>query len=231
MKIFLTQSDAIRKDVFNMVIDQYIPPNSLEEMWNISGLEQRLKQDFALDLPIEKWLEENNALHEETLRERIIEAAEKEYRNKIEQVGEETMQHFEKGIMLQTLDELWKEHLAAMDHLRRGIHLRGYAQKDPKQEYKKECFQMFTDMLDALKLNVITILSRVQIRTQEEVIEAEKARQAIAERENAAMNYSTQGEDSDNGAINKRKIGRNEPCPCGSGKKYKHCHGNRAKVV
>ncbi|MFZ7234155.1 preprotein translocase subunit SecA [Avibacterium avium] len=224
---------VIRKDVFNSVIDQYIPPNSLEEMWDIPGLEQRLRQDFALDLPIEHWLEENNALHEETLRERIIDAAEKEYERKEGLVGAESMRHFEKGIMLQTLDELWKEHLASMDHLRRGIHLRGYAQKDPKQEYKRESFQMFTDMLDALKLSVITTLSRVQIRTQEEIEQAEKLQQEMAAREQAQMQYNTADDQQAQGEQaplppSDRKIGRNEPCPCGSGKKYKHCHGNRA---
>ncbi len=226
--------DVIRKDVFNSVIDQYIPPQSLEEMWDIPALEQRLKQDFALDLPVGQWLEENNALHEETLRERIVEAAEAEYKHKEELVGAETMRNFEKGVMLQSLDELWKEHLAAMDHLRRGIHLRGYAQKDPKQEYKKESFQMFTEMLDALKLNVITTLSRVQIRTQEEIAEAERLRQETALREQAAMNYhapnAQQPPETDDAMPEQgRKIGRNEPCPCGSGKKYKHCHGSRAK--
>ncbi|MCW9698757.1 MULTISPECIES: preprotein translocase subunit SecA [unclassified Avibacterium] len=222
--------EVIRQDVFNTVIDQYIPPNSLEEMWDIPALEQRLKQDFALDLPIAQWLEENNALHEETLRERIIEAAVAEYKRKEELVGSESMRHFEKGIMLQTLDELWKEHLSAMDHLRRGIHLRGYAQKDPKQEYKKESFQMFTDMLDALKLSVITTLSRVQIRTQEEIEQAERLQQEMAAREQAQMQYNTDDEQAEQTPLppSDRKIGRNEPCPCGSGKKYKHCHGNRA---
>ncbi|PJG82952.1 preprotein translocase subunit SecA [Caviibacterium pharyngocola] len=223
--------DVIRQDVFNAVIDQYIPPQSLEEMWDVPALEQRLKQDFALDLPVAHWLEENNALHEETLRERIVEAATEEYKRKEGLVGAETMRNFEKGVMLQTLDELWKEHLAAMDHLRRGIHLRGYAQKDPKQEYKKESFQMFTDMLDALKLNVVTTLSRVQIRTQEEIAEAEQARREAAQREQATMQYHAQGEEQGEADMphSERKIGRNEPCPCGSGKKYKHCHGSRVK--
>ncbi|MFU2059309.1 preprotein translocase subunit SecA [Avibacterium volantium] len=225
--------EVIRQDVFNSVIDQYIPPNSLEEMWDIPGLEQRLRQDFALDLPISQWLEENNALHEETLRERIIDAAVAEYKRKEELVGSESMRHFEKGVMLQTLDELWKEHLSAMDHLRRGIHLRGYAQKDPKQEYKKESFQMFTDMLDSLKLSVITTLSRVQIRTQEEIEQVEKLQQEMAARDQAQMQYNTADDQQAQGEQaplppSDRKIGRNEPCPCGSGKKYKHCHGNRA---
>lgn len=129
---------VIRQDVFNHVIDEYVPPHSLEEQWDIPALETRLKQDFALDLPLSKWLEEDNTFNEDVLRERVLTVAISEYKRKEELVGQETMRNFEKGVMLQTLDELWKEHLSAMDHLRRGIHLRGYAQKDPKQEYKKD---------------------------------------------------------------------------------------------
>ncbi|MDY4280803.1 MAG: preprotein translocase subunit SecA [[Pasteurella] mairii] len=226
--------EVIRADVFNAVIDQYIPPQSLEEMWDIAGLEVRLQQDFALELPLSKWLEEDNTLHEETLRERIIQASVDEYKQKEALAGEETMRQFEKGVMLQTLDELWKEHLAAMDHLRRGIHLRGYAQKDPKQEYKKESFQMFTEMLDALKLSVITTLSCVRIRTQEEIEEAERLRQLAQAQQAQGMQYhSSDNEENastdEHNEFANRKIGRNEPCPCGSGKKYKHCHGSRAK--
>ncbi|PJG84492.1 preprotein translocase subunit SecA [Conservatibacter flavescens] len=224
--------DAIRTDVFNSVIDQYIPPQSLEEMWDIPGLEQRLGTDFALHLPLQQWLEEDNTLHEETLRERILETAVTEYKHKEELVGPETMRSFEKGVMLQLLDELWKDHLSSMDHLRKGIHLRGYAQKDPKQEYKKESFQMFTEMLDALKLAVVTTLSKVQVRSQEEVEAAERARQEAAQREAERIQLHANGEDPEAPVQEKaqRKIGRNEPCPCGSGKKYKHCHGSRASV-
>ena len=223
---------AIRSDVFNDVIDQYIPPQSLEEQWDIKGLEERLAQEFGLELPIEHWLEENNNLHEENLRERIIQEAEDEYKAKEALAGEETMRHFEKGVMLQTLDELWKEHLAAMDYLRQGIHLRGYAQKDPKQEYKKESFRMFTEMLDSLKHHVITTLTRVRVRTQEEMEEAERARQEMAARinqNNLPVDENGQAiQNSDSEDYSERRIGRNEPCPCGSGKKYKHCHGSRA---
>ncbi len=226
--------DVIREDVFNHVIDQYIPPQSLEELWDVEGLEKRLQADFNMDLPISKWLDEDHNLHEETLRERIIQIAVDEYKNKESLVGAETMRNFEKGVMLQTLDELWKEHLAAMDYLRKSIHLRGYAQKDPKQEYKKESFQMFTEMLETLKFNVVSILTKVQVRTQEEIEAAEKARMDAAQRaaeqahiqyhsgEDATENSTAGGEDFSHP---KRKIGRNEPCPCGSGKKYKHCHG------
>ncbi|MGR6981954.1 preprotein translocase subunit SecA [Testudinibacter sp. P27/CKL/0425] len=220
--------NVIREDVFNNVIDQYIPPQSLEEMWNIEGLEHRLHSDFALELPITDWLEQDNNLHEETLRERILAAAVSEHQRKEELVGAENMRAFEKGVMLQILDELWKEHLAAMDHLRRGIHLRGYAQKDPKQEYKKESFQMFTEMLDTLKFTVISTLSKVQVRTQEEVEEAERLRREAAEREAASMQYHQHGETENNeqqAQDDVAKVSRNAPCPCGSGKKYKYCHG------
>ncbi|TCK01974.1 protein translocase subunit secA [Volucribacter psittacicida] len=223
--------EVIRNDVFNAVIDQYIPPQSLEEMWDIPALEQRLKTDFALDLPIQQWLEEDNHLHEETLRERILQYAVEEYKRKEELVGADTMRNFEKGVMLQLLDELWKDHLSAMDHLRKGIHLRGYAQKDPKQEYKKESFQMFTEMLDALKLGVISTLSKVQVRSQEEIEAAERARIAAAQREadNIQLHANSEQANNEPQQVN-RKIGRNEPCPCGSGKKYKHCHGSRVKA-
>ncbi|TNG94528.1 preprotein translocase subunit SecA [Pasteurellaceae bacterium USgator11] len=220
--------NVIREDVFNSVIDQYIPPQSLEEQWNVEGLETRLQNDFALSLPLSKWLEEDNHLHEENLRERILEAAVNEHKRKEEMVGAENMRSFEKGLMLQILDELWKEHLAAMDHLRRGIHLRGYAQKDPKQEYKKESFQMFTEMLDTLKLTVISTLSKVQVRTQEEVEEAERLRREAAERQAAALQYHQNGEqqgETAGGVDEMPKVSRNAPCPCGSGKKYKYCHG------
>lgn len=239
--------DAIREDVFNGVIDEYIPPQSLEEQWKIPELEERLRSDFTLDLPIQQWLEEDNQLHEDNLRERIIEAAKAEYQRKEALAGSESMRSFEKGIMLQTLDELWKEHLSAMDYLRQGIHLRGYAQKDPKQEYKKESFQMFTEMLDALKLTVIRTLSRVRVRTQEEMEEAERQYQAaMAAQQQAqqaqqaplpnerpssdeAQDEALSAEEKVARAAAERHIGRNEPCPCGSGKKYKYCHGSRAK--
>ncbi|MCK3658359.1 preprotein translocase subunit SecA [Pasteurellaceae bacterium Pebbles2] len=225
---------VIREDVFNRIIDEYVPPHSLEEQWDIAGLENRLRHDFTLDLPIQHWLEEDNQFDEDKLRERVLQMAVSEYQQKEELVGAETMRSFEKGIMLQTLDELWKEHLAAMDRLRQGIHLRSYAQKDPKQEYKKESFAMFTDMLDALKLSVVKTLSRVQVRSAEEVQQAEQAYQATAERQAEAMQFNGATEENNEQvaiAENERKIGRNEPCPCGSGKKYKHCHGNRATAV
>ncbi|MEX6224185.1 preprotein translocase subunit SecA [Providencia hangzhouensis] len=224
--------DSIREDVFTTTMDAYIPPQSLEEMWDIEGLHQRLVNDFDLDLPIKEWLDKEPELHEETLRERIMAKAIEVYDRKEEIVGAEAMRNFEKGVMLQTLDTLWKEHLASMDYLRQGIHLRGYAQKDPKQEYKRESFSMFANMLEALKYEVISTLSKVQVRLPEEVEALEQQRREEAERlakkqqlSHEAGSESLMTETEAKIATQGHKIGRNDPCPCGSGKKYKHCHG------
>lgn len=225
---------SIREDVFKATIDSYIPPQSLEEMWDVEGLEQRLKNDFELEMPITEWLDKEPELHEETLRERIMEIAKESYARKEEVVGVEMMRNFEKGVMLQTLDSLWKEHLAAMDYLRQGIHLRGYAQKDPKQEYKRESFAMFASMLESLKYEVVSVLSKVQVRMPEEVEAMEEQRREEAERLARQQHLSHQDqtafeiEEAERLASSSqgdRKVGRNDPCPCGSGKKYKQCHG------
>ena len=222
---------SIREDVFKTTIDGYIQPQSLEEEWDIQGLTERLKNDFDLDMPIAEWLDKEPELHEETLRERILEKAKEEYLRKEEVVGTEMMRNFEKGVMLQTLDSLWKEHLAAMDYLRQGIHLRGYAQKDPKQEYKRESFNMFATMLESLKYEVISVLSKVQVRMPEEVEALEQQRREEAERlakQQQLSHYEENAlvtEDPNAPATAERKVGRNDPCPCGSGKKYKQCHG------
>ncbi|ASI88990.1 preprotein translocase subunit SecA [Vibrio mediterranei] len=228
-----------RADVFTSVIDEYIPPQSLEDMWDIEGLEERLKNDFDLELPIKTWLDEDDKLYEEALREKILDTAVTIYQQKEETVGAQVLRNFEKSVMLQTLDTLWKEHLAAMDHLRQGIHLRGYAQKNPKQEYKRESFELFEQLLDSLKFDVITILSKVRVQQQEEVERMEAQRQAQAEAaaakahaqhadaENQLADHSEESGDGSQQPMvrEERKVGRNEPCPCGSGKKYKQCHG------
>ncbi|WJT06523.1 preprotein translocase subunit SecA [Vibrio harveyi] len=227
-----------REDVVTAIIDEYIPPQSLEDMWDVEGLQERLKADFDLDAPIKQWLEEDDKLYEEALREKIINLAVEVYKAKEEIVGAQVLRNFEKSVMLQTLDTLWKEHLAAMDHLRQGIHLRGYAQKNPKQEYKRESFELFEGLLEALKTDVITVLSRVRVQQQEEVERMEEQRRAQAEeaarraqaQHAAAQNPLTEGEESEETSNQpmvreERKVGRNEPCPCGSGKKYKQCHG------
>ncbi|MEZ6931225.1 preprotein translocase subunit SecA [Aeromonas sp. S16(2024)] len=226
---------VIRDDVYGSVIDEYIPPQSLEEMWDVPGLEARLKSDFALDLPLQQWLAEDDKLYEEKLRERILEEATKLYAHKEELVGKDVLRNFEKAVMLQTLDGLWKEHLAAMDHLRQGIHLRGYAQKNPKQEYKRESFDLFTQMLETLKRDVVSILSRVQVQERDvEAMEEQQRQQAEAAprtythaaAENQLADEETQADAAPVTFVrDEQKVGRNDPCPCGSGKKYKHCHG------
>ncbi|MGM0907049.1 MAG: preprotein translocase subunit SecA [Pseudomonadota bacterium] len=227
---------AIREDVINSVISEYVPPQSLAELWDLKGLEERLRGDFHIDVPLQKWLEEEEHFHEEVLRERVLEKLLESYQEKEEMVGPEVLRRFEKSIMLQSLDQHWKEHLAAMDHLRQGIHLRGYAQKNPQQEYKKEAFALFTEMLEALKLDVVTILSKVKVRAPEDVDAVDEQRKAAdsAPREfrheqsgPAAEEPAQQNNDDRQGQPVRKgvKVGRNEPCPCGSGKKYKHCHG------
>ncbi|MEZ9327838.1 preprotein translocase subunit SecA [Vibrio breoganii] len=229
-----------REDVVDSTINEYIQPQSLEEMWDIEGLEKRMKSDFDLDLPIQTWLDEDDKLYEEALREKILNTAVEVYKQKEEVVGASVLRNFEKSVMLQSLDGLWKEHLAAMDHLRQGIHLRGYAQKNPKQEYKRESFELFEGLLETLKTDVITILSKVRVQQQEEVERMEAQRQAQAEaaaRMAQAQHQTAESQLADDEqpeaaaqapVRNEQKVGRNEPCPCGSGKKYKQCHGRIA---
>lgn len=222
---------AIRGDVLSNTIDQYIAPQSLAEMWDIPGLEERLKQDFLIELPITQWLADDNKLYEEKLRERIEQAVEQSYKQKEEQVGDSVLRQFEKAIMLQSLDQHWKDHLAAMDHLRQGIHLRGYAQKNPKQEYKRESFELFSEMLENLKVDVVSILSKVQVRAEEDV---EKVEEQHRKSENAPREYQHEeaehvgGEAPETATVMARtepKVGRNDPCPCKSGQKFKQCCG------
>ncbi|WP_325891589.1 preprotein translocase subunit SecA [Grimontia sp. NTOU-MAR1] len=226
-----------REDIVNAVIDQYIPPQSLEEMWDIAGLEGRLKADFDVELPLQQWLDNDDKLYEEQLRDKILNNIVDVYKSKEAAVGPETLRNFEKAVMLQTLDTLWKEHLAAMDHLRQGIHLRGYAQKNPKQEYKRESFELFEGLLESLKSDVIMTLSKVRVQQPEEVDRMEEQRRAQAEAaarrqqmnhaeaENQLADAETQSGASETVVRDGRKVGRNEPCPCGSGKKFKQCHG------
>ncbi|MFT4993524.1 MAG: preprotein translocase subunit SecA [Paraglaciecola sp.] len=224
--------DAIREDVVGGILDDYIPQQSLEEMWDIAGLEERLKGDFLLDLPVQQWLDTDDKLFEEKLRERIHDEVSKAYKAKEDIVGAQVLRQFEKAVMLQNLDTNWKEHLAAMDHLRQGIHLRGYAQKNPKQEYKRESFELFSEMLEALKVEVVTILSKVQVKAESDVEAVEEQRRQADE---VPKQYKHQSADAPQSprppqqpkpAMREgQKVGRNDPCPCGSGKKYKQCHG------
>lgn len=233
---------SIRQDVINNVIDGYMPPGSLEEQWAIAELEESLEHEFSNRIDISKWLEEDDELHEEPLRGKIVEQMEQSYAEKENQAGVEVLRHFEKAVMLQTLDSLWKEHLAAMDYLRQGIHLRGYAQKNPKQEYKREAFEMFTSLLDKVKYDVIEVLSKVQVRAQEDVdaVEQQRRTQSNMHFEHAqAASATSGGTEADENAGEReaqhqpfvregQKVGRNSPCPCGSGKKFKQCHGKLA---
>ena len=228
--------DAVRRDVFTSVVASYIPPQSLIEQWDIPGLTEEFAAQFGLEMPIQAWLDEDESLYEETLLEKIIAEATRRHDEKVGVVGEETMRRFEKQVLLQVLDHQWKEHLAAMDYLRQGIHLRGYAQKNPKQEYKREAFELFTSMLDQIKRESVRVLTAVQVPSKEEIEAQEEARrqQAVEQlaKVQATHDETTAVADSSDQEMSDRpmpavshKVGRNEPCPCGSGKKYKQCHG------
>ena len=225
----------LRFDMVNSVIDSYIPPQSLEEQWDVAGLTEALNENFGLEAPVQTWLDEDDDLHEESLRQRIIDELVAIYDEKEAQAGAEQMRRIEKEVMLFTLDSHWKEHLAAMDYLRQGIHLRGYAQKNPKQEYKREAFERFSAMLDAIKLEVVQILCRLQLQAPPRIPETVPDPSAFEFKHEA---FGGLGEDVADDAADTavmeekkpfvrpdRKVGRNDPCPCGSGKKYKHCHG------
>ncbi len=242
--------DEIRPDAVNGVVDVYIPPQSLEEQWNVAGLEDVLKRDFALDAPLRQWLDAEKALDEKGLRERIVANLAQAYADTRARVGAPALEHIEKAIFLNVLDQYWREHLAAMDYLRLGIHLRGYAQKDPKQEYKREAFGMFNEMLARFKHQVVSVLAKGEIRTESEVAALEEQRRRAAEKRQLQFQHDSApapagAPSPDEAAAGGRpggrpvatpprpatmvreqpKVGRNDPCPCGSGKKYKQCHG------
>ncbi len=232
---------GIREDAVADLVSVYVPPQSIEEQWDIPGLEKQIQEDFGLKLPLAHWLEEDSTLHEETLHQRILHEVTQAYEEKEAKAGVKAMREVEKAIMLQLMDYHWKEHLAAMDHLRQGIHLRGYAQKNPAQEFKRESFELFTQMLNKIKYEVIATLSKLEIATEAQIAaqqqrqqlkapelhyhhaemtalqptEAEVAVAAESEQEGAAQPYVREHP----------KVGRNDPCPCGNGKKYKQCHG------
>ncbi len=232
----------MRTEALNQLIDTYIPPQSLEEQWNVAGLEEELAKELSLQLPIRAWLDADQNLHEEPLRERIQAELEQSYAQKETLVGAPWMRQFEKAVLLQVLDSHWREHLAAMDYLRQGIHLRGYAQKNPKQEYKREAFEMFQALVQRIHHEAVAFLVRAQFQTEPEPIpEPQRPAPAAMRFEHAEIPALAVGEaeeeeqaqamSPDEAALQApfvregRKVGRNEPCPCGSGKKYKHCHG------
>src|SRR6266404_2617659 len=223
---------SMREGTVESLISQHIPPESVEEQWDVAGLEKTLAGELGLELPLQQWLKQDENLDEESLRARIVAAANKHYEDKFSNVDAEAVHHYERAIMLDRLDSHWREHLAALDHLRQGIHLRGYAQKNPKQEYKREAFALFSLMLETVRTEVTRILMTVKIRTAEEA-------QAVAEKEQVELkNVQYQHADHDEAleranaetkvqpfVRGSQKVGRNDPCPCGSGKKYKQCHG------
>ena len=235
---------GIRQEVVNDLVERFVPANSVEEQWDLEGLEKSLETDFGFTMDVADWVKRDEHADPERIAARVLEEADRHYEEKVEKIGAPVMRHFEKAVMLQQLDLQWKEHLAAMDYLRQGIHLRGYAQKNPEQEYKREAFAMFGEMLDRVKHDVISIVSRVQIRSEEEVEAIERRRREAAaaklhlqhaEAESAtgggagpgplARPQAAGAEAPEPFVRQERKVGRNEPCPCGSGKKYKHCHG------
>jgi preprotein translocase subunit SecA len=224
--------DALWNVVVNQVINNFIPPQSLEEQWDVFGLEQACTTEFSIRLPIQRWLDSDDSLVEESLREKIVGEIRSEYANKEEQVGSD-IRLIEKRIMLDIVDSLWKEHLAAMDFLRQGIHLRAYAQKQPKQEYKREAFELFETLLNDIQFEVIRVLTRVQFQPSEDAEQLERRRREAEAKNRMSFQKEGAGQvqpelssgDSTPFVRRERKVGRNEPCPCGSGKKYKACHG------
>ncbi|NKB75930.1 MAG: preprotein translocase subunit SecA [Gammaproteobacteria bacterium] len=236
-----------KEEVVDAMVSRSIPPQTLEEQWDVQSLEKDVKNDFGLELTIQQWLDTDDGLHEETLRKKVKQSIDDLMSSKESRVGSEGMRHFEKSVMLKVLDEQWKEHLSNMDHLRQGIGLRGYAQKNPKQEYKRESFEMFTDMLESVKFEVVSILAKFHIPTEEEMIAMEEQRRKEAAEKYAAQiaaqpqadtalsaekSEPTRGRRKEPSAQSgetytrsTQKVGRNMPCPCGSGKKYKQCHG------
>jgi preprotein translocase subunit SecA len=215
----------------------YVPEESVEEQWDIAGLENALKAELQLALPLRTWLEKEPELQPDTLLERIMAQAAEAYRQKVPSGADESFHQYERYVMLQILDAHWREHLAALDHLRQGIHLRGYAQKNPKQEYKREAFELFGAMVEAVKLEVIKTLTAVQIKTQDDIKPDDQAHVENVRQVHPTSDGAAQAEPESNGEVAVaeapkpkpvrvgQKVGRNDPCPCGSGKKYKQCHG------
>jgi preprotein translocase subunit SecA len=235
------ETDDVSETIRNMIEGQIedtlrlsIPPESVEEQWDIPGLATTLAADYQLEAPIEEWLKAESELSDENVRDRVREVAKKQYEAKVDLVGAEMFHKFERNLMLQTVDQHWREHLAALDHLRQGIHLRGYAQKNPKQEYKREAFELFSDMLDRIKQDVVKIVLTVRVQSPEDVQAVEEPAPVSNVRyQHADYEQALAAAPDDPPPATApppftragQKVGRNDMCPCGSGKKYKHCHG------
>jgi len=236
---------GIREEVIDNLVTRYVPEQSVEDLWDLAGLSEQLVNDFAVQVDLKAWAEQASNPHPGDVRKQVLQAIEQAYQAKVESYGVPVMRHLEKAIMMQALDSHWREHLAAMDYLRQGIHLRSYAQKNPKQEYKREAFELFSAMLDRIKHETVSLLSRLQVRSEAEIQAEAEERQRRLERalqmqhaapesfvapqaEPALMSAEDHAQKAaliEQYVRDGRKVGRNEPCPCGSGKKYKHCHG------
>ncbi|WP_144371012.1 preprotein translocase subunit SecA [Vogesella urethralis] len=220
----------MREGVLGDVVDLHMPPDSMEEQWDLAGLERTLEAEFQLQAPVAEWIKAEQTLDIPDIKQRILDMAAASYQTKVDLAGEEAMRQFEHGLVLQMLDNHWREHLAAMDHLRQGIHLRGYAQKNPKQEYKREAFELFSDMLDRVKRGVVSVLMTVQVRSEEDVEAVAPHEVAGMEMHHDAAPSATEGNPFSPEALASQglRVGRNDPCPCGSGQRYKQCHGKLA---
>src|SRR5690606_20788207 len=236
---------SLRDGVINDIFRVHVPEQSVEEQWDLEGMENVLRGELGLDVPARQWLEADSALTDEDLLERIVEQAEQAYAERMSVAPADIVRQIERSVLLQTLDLNWREHLAALDQLRQGIHLRGYAQKNPKQEYKREAFELFGTFLETVKMETTRILLRLQLQTEEQIAQAEALERQAPQLENVQYQHPSfeealVGADAEEAAVaasappkaapfvRGEKIGRNEPCPCGSGKKYKHCHGKLA---
>lgn len=226
---------AIREDAVSVIVSGFIPPGSLDEQWDIPGLEEAIHSEFGSRMPIGQWIEDDDELNEQGIKHKIVTTLAEEYETKEALAGTEAMRNYEKYVLLNVLDKIWKEHLAAMDYLRQSIGLRGYAQKNPKQEYKREAFEMFSEMLERIKMDAITLLSKVQIQARDEVEDLEQQGEAktsnVNYRHDQVDNLHNESQEADAAGEGEpfvrgeKKLGRNEPCWCGSGKKFKRCHG------
>src|SRR5699024_2591368 len=229
--------DGLRDATITEVFRNYIPEETMEEQWDVPGLQNTLASEWHLELPLTQILDEETSLTDDDLLDRVIDQAREQYQEKVEQVGRDNWAPFERSIMLQSIDTQWRAHLSALDHLRQGIHLRGYAQRDPKQEYKREAFELFSDLLDRVRAEVVRVLMTVRVQSAEQVEDTEPEPAQLDNVRYHHSDYDTalSGEDPGLAAADGAqsdaavpRVGRNQPCPCGSGKKYKHCHGRVA---
>jgi preprotein translocase subunit SecA len=230
------QIGNLRKSTMEDVVRTYVPAGTLEEQWDLDALEKVLREEWQLDVPLKAAVAASDSITDDDIIEKVVAAADAHFQAKLEQVGGEQFTPFMRMVLLQAIDSHWREHLAALDYLRQGIHLRGYAQKNPKQEYKREAFELFSQLLDVVKMEVTRVLMTVRIQSQDQVAEAAQALEAQA----GALSNVTYTHPNEDGSVSQEagpppdlsaqvpKVGRNDPCPCGSGKKFKNCHGKLA---